>query len=385
MHKIIFLLGLVFTTCVAYAQYTIQLLDSNTFTLNKGVVLNKISFRGLSVVNDNTIWLSGSKGTIARSTDAGKTFVYTQLKGYEKSDFRDIEAFDDKRAIAMSSGTPAYVIKTTDGGITWKQVYTNNDSLYFLDAMDFWDDKCGIIVGDPIQDHFVFIQTNDAGETWQELDTSNTPKALPGEAVFAASGTSLRCWDKNKFGFVTGGSVSRFFKIEKRYPISNIPLYVWRLVNRHSNYKTKTISIQNTNVTQGKPSKGCFSFDVFKNDVVFVGGDYMIDTLSEKNFSTVDKSTKNKIINVDGLNGYNSCVLIYTAKKINNAKEHFLIATGTKNTEIINYNCPSFIGCCFKDKTIVFNQHFNVVSKAKKGMAVYLAGAKGRIAKLVLN
>jgi hypothetical protein len=32
----------------------------------------KISLRGLSVVNDNIIWASGSKGQVARSTDGGK-------------------------------------------------------------------------------------------------------------------------------------------------------------------------------------------------------------------------------------------------------------------------------------------------------------------------
>ena len=67
------------------AQYNIEVLDSNTFTLDDGVVLSKTSFRGLSVVNDNTIWVSGSRGTFARSVDGGKTFTYTQLKGYEKS------------------------------------------------------------------------------------------------------------------------------------------------------------------------------------------------------------------------------------------------------------------------------------------------------------
>jgi hypothetical protein len=93
----------------AKAQYTIQVLDTSTFALGQGVVLHKTSFRGLSVVDDNIIWVSGSRGTIAKSLDGGKTFEYSQLKGYEKSDFRDVEAFDAKHAIIMSSGTPALI------------------------------------------------------------------------------------------------------------------------------------------------------------------------------------------------------------------------------------------------------------------------------------
>ncbi|MGZ3945614.1 MAG: WD40/YVTN/BNR-like repeat-containing protein, partial [Mucilaginibacter sp.] len=50
------------------------------------------SIRGLSVVDDSTAWISGSKGTIATTNDGGKTWAWKQVKGFEKSDFRDIEA-----------------------------------------------------------------------------------------------------------------------------------------------------------------------------------------------------------------------------------------------------------------------------------------------------
>jgi photosystem II stability/assembly factor-like uncharacterized protein len=61
----------------------------------------------------------------------------------------------------MSSGTPAYIFKTTDGGRSWKEVYKNSDTAYFLDAMDFWDDKRGMhCLGDPINGHFVLLSTN---------------------------------------------------------------------------------------------------------------------------------------------------------------------------------------------------------------------------------
>ena len=149
-----------FLTVQVSAQYKIQILDSNTFHLNEGVILSKISFRGLSVVDNQTIWVSGSRGTIARSIDRGKTFSLQQIKGYEKSDFRDIEAFDEKRAIIISSGTPAYILKTIDGGQTWKEVYKNVDTAYFLDAIDFWNDQKGMLVGDPVNGHFVLLQTD---------------------------------------------------------------------------------------------------------------------------------------------------------------------------------------------------------------------------------
>ena len=165
------------------------------------------SIRGLSVVDDNVAWISGSKGTIATTIDGGKTWSWQQVKGFEKSDFRDIEAFSDKKAIIMSSGTPALILKTTDGGANWQVKYKNTDTAYFFDAMDFADKQHGYVLGDPIAGKFVMMETKDGGETW--LPFKSPPDALPGEAAFAASGTCLRV-DTAEVDVVTGGSRSRW-------------------------------------------------------------------------------------------------------------------------------------------------------------------------------
>ena len=59
----------------------------------------KVSLRGLSAVDDNVIWASGSNGQVARSTDGGKNFEWITVKNYETRDFRDIEAFDANTAV----------------------------------------------------------------------------------------------------------------------------------------------------------------------------------------------------------------------------------------------------------------------------------------------
>ena len=166
-------------TISSYAQH-IEILQQGKST----------SIRGLSVVDDHVAWISGSKGTIAETTDGGKTWNWQQVKGYEKADFRSIEAFTDKEAIIMSSGTPALILKTTDGGATWQEKYRKTDTAYFLDAMDFADKKHGYVLGDPINSKFLLLETKDGGETWAPF--KNPPDALPGEAAFAASGTCLR-------------------------------------------------------------------------------------------------------------------------------------------------------------------------------------------------
>jgi photosystem II stability/assembly factor-like uncharacterized protein len=345
------LFALLISFFATHAQYKIQILDSNTFQLGEGVVLSKISFRGLSVVDDNTIWVSGSRGTIARSIDGGKTFTYTQLKGYEKSDFRDIEAFDEKRAIIMSSGTPALIMKTTDGGQTWKEVFRQNDSAYFLDAMDFWDEKRGMLVGDPINRHFVLLQTTDGGETWQELDTSKTPKAMDGEAVFAASGTSLRCINDSIVAFATGGSCARIF-----------------YTNNHGN----SWSISLTKVVQGKPSQGIFSISLYCIEgvgiVISVGGDYMQETMKFKSTVSWNTDKRKSKITWNYPTGYKSCVE-------NLRFIPYIIVCGTSGVEMSSYKKPNYFQ--------ISSEPFHVVRKAKNGKAVFLAGPNGKIGKLI--
>ena len=73
LKKILFVVSLVFITCSINAQnVVINILDSG----------RKTSIRGLSVVDDNIVWASGSNGIVARSVDGGKTFEWLTVAGY---------------------------------------------------------------------------------------------------------------------------------------------------------------------------------------------------------------------------------------------------------------------------------------------------------------
>src|SRR5881275_2594694 len=95
--------------CSVHAQQ-VQLLTSG----------NKVSIRGLSAVNFIVMWVRGSNGQVGSSVDGGKTWKWLVVKGFEKRDFRDIEAFDAVTAVIMAVAEPANILKTTDGGETWK-------------------------------------------------------------------------------------------------------------------------------------------------------------------------------------------------------------------------------------------------------------------------
>src|SRR5215470_13404479 len=115
LQKVFFLAFILLTKSV-WAQRALPVVE----TLTSGT---QTSLRGLSVVNDNVVWVSGSNGTVGRTTNGGKNWKWFTVKGFEKKEFRDIEGFDGATAVIMAVGEPAYILKTSDGGESWRVVY----------------------------------------------------------------------------------------------------------------------------------------------------------------------------------------------------------------------------------------------------------------------
>lgn len=146
--------------------------------------------RGLSAVSPLVAWASGSKGTILRTTDGGRTWTQTAPADSTALDFRDIQAFDALHAVALSigPGDSSRVYRTDDGGKSWQQTQTNADPNAFYDCMAFFDQRHGLIVGDPVNGKFEVLSTEDGGRSWRVLPSDGMPAAQDGEAGFAASG-----------------------------------------------------------------------------------------------------------------------------------------------------------------------------------------------------
>ena len=303
----------------------------------------RTSIRGLSIVDDSVAWLSGSHGNIALTINGGKTWAWQQLKGFEQADFRDIEAFSNKEALIMSSGTPALRLKTTDGGVNWQVKYRNTDTAYFLDAMDFDSPKHGIVLGDPIKNKFLLLETTDGGETWHPF--KNQPDAMQGEAAFAASGTCLRV-SNGEINIVSGGPVTHLLT-------ANMKTGVWNSIDLP--------------IAHGASSKGAFSV---ANKMIIVGGNYSKDKKTDSVASILTANVQGgPIYNVinNGPAGYQSCVELIN--------KNVYLSTGTSGSNITTDNGKTWAK--------IDNASYNVCQKAKKGKLVLLAGDGGKIGKLI--
>jgi photosystem II stability/assembly factor-like uncharacterized protein len=307
----------------------------------------KTSLRGLSVVSDHVIWVSGSNGTVGRSNNGGKTWTWMTVKGFEKTEFRDIEAFDGNTAIIMGIADPAYILKTTDGGNTWKVVYENKTKGMFLDAMDFVSYSRGIVVGDPIDNKVFIAETSNNGETWHEWPIHKRPVADSGEAFFAASGTNIRLFLNEQFFLVSGGTRSRLFT---KGGDVDLPLI------------------------QGKETTGANSISVFDKGnmkgtdrMIVVGGDFAKDSSIDKNcFYTTNGGKTWKAPDVPP-HGYRSSVEFLSKDDI--------MACGING---VDYSADG--GKTWK---WISKEGFNTCRIAKLGPSIFLVGNNGKVAKII--
>ncbi len=154
---------------------------------------------------------AANHGVWGYTEDAGKTWHIDSIKvDTLYPQFRSIAVLNDSTILLLSIASPAYLFKTTNKGKTWKLTYKNTNKDIFFDCMVFNNFTNGIALADPIDSCFRILLTADAGETWNPIDCSTIPKALPGEGCFAASNSNIATSGK-QIWFVSGGIRSRVF------------------------------------------------------------------------------------------------------------------------------------------------------------------------------
>ncbi|MFF5026405.1 WD40/YVTN/BNR-like repeat-containing protein [Streptomyces collinus] len=225
----------------------------------------QVRFRGLSAVDRDTAWLAGTQGTVLRTTDGGTSWRNVSPPGAGGLQFRDVEAFDARRAVvlAIGEGEDSRVYWTDDGGATWTESFRNPDPKAFYDCMAFFDRRHGLAMSDPVDGRFRILSTRDGGRSWRVLPAAGMPAALDGEAGFAASGQCLVTSGPKDVWLATGGGAHA------------------RVL--HSADRGLTWTAAETPVPAGDPAKGVFAL-AFRDRThgLAVGGDYRPDQSSPR-------------------------------------------------------------------------------------------------------
>ena len=301
------------------------------------------SFRGLSMVDEDVVWVSGTKGTIVH-TDGKGNWIVSQIPDAEEMDFRDVVAFDEKTALVMNAGYPGIIYKTDDAGYNWYETYNNLDSAVFLDGIKFWDDKNGIAFGDPVNGKMLIITTTDGGETWTQTPVENIPESLEIEGGFAASGSSIVVKGTNKVWVGMGGSKARVF---------------------YSDDKGSNWQVIETPILSGGGMKGIYSM-AFKNEMegIAVGGEYQNENPLKSRAYTNDGGKTWKL--GEGVDQYRSgSVYLF---------DNTYLATGLTGTDV------SYDGG--KTWQTISNQKLHGMVFTSNGKMGYGMGREGKIVKI---
>ncbi len=227
-----------------------------------------------------------------------------------KPNFRSL-AVSDNKGFGLSIGSPAKLYSLDVDLKKNEIVYQENHPKAFYDSMEFWNDDEGIAIGDPTEDCMSIIITRDGGNSWVKLSCEDLPKAIEGEAAFAASDTNIAIVDDHTW-VATGGKASRIL---------------------YSPDKGKTWEVYETPIIQGKETTGMYSIDFYDELNGFaIGGDYTKpDENAANKIRTKDGGKTWELVAQNENPGYRSCV-----QYVPNSKGKALVAIGFKGIDYSN-------------------------------------------------
>lgn len=294
--------------------------------------INSVSIE--TIVQDSTLNVRAIE--IVQLTDRDNACIFLTSDGRFGSIFSSafVSSFDDSefgihmvdlktdsirpnfRALAASYnngfgitiGSPALIYKLDADLEKNKIVYRDNHPKAFYDAMAFWNKNEGLAIGDPTDGCMSILITRDAGENWEKLPCDKLPKAIDGEAAFAASDTNIAIVGDHTW-VATGGKVSRIlFSADKGHS--------W--------------TVYETPIVQGKETTGMYSIDFYDDLYGFaIGGDYTNpdDNMANK-IRTDDGGKTWTIVGAGKDPGYRSCI-----QYVPNGHGQELVAVGFKGID----------------------------------------------------
>jgi photosystem II stability/assembly factor-like uncharacterized protein len=251
------------------------------------ILKDKISIRPITV-SDEKVWYAADKSRVGYvSLNNASKMERLINKDSLKLEFRSI-AQTSNSIFVLNVGNPAILYKFSMNLNQKKIVYQEKHEKVFYDSMQFWNDKEGIAIGDPIENCFCIIITRDGGETWNKISCEKLPKMDEGEAAFAASNSNIVI-KGNHTWIVSGGKKSRVF---------------------YSPDKGNSWKAYETPIVQGEAMTGIFTADFYNDKIGFIaGGNYEKPTQNFQNKAlTTDGGKTWKLVGENKGFGYASCV-----------------------------------------------------------------------------
>lgn len=145
----------------------------------------------IHVVDSNVVWATAYDGTntsnylteFTRTINGGQNWVPGIISGYTGYGISMIYAISGTTAWAPifdASNGGGYILKTTNGGMTWTPQTTAQFTAPsgFPNVVHFWDANNGFCMGDPRGGYFEIYTTTNGGTNWIRVPSANIPAPL---------------------------------------------------------------------------------------------------------------------------------------------------------------------------------------------------------------
>jgi photosystem II stability/assembly factor-like uncharacterized protein len=129
----------------------------------------------VKAVDNNVVWAAGTNGGVFRTTNGGAAWTSVGGGNIGTDIVFTVEALDDNIAfisstsIGQSGPTSTRIYKTTNGGGSWSQVFSQANGL--IGGIQMQSALQGYAMGSPVNGKWTVLKTTDGGNTWNHLTT----------------------------------------------------------------------------------------------------------------------------------------------------------------------------------------------------------------------
>ena len=146
-----------------------------TWTKVSNIVPNIPAICGLDAVGTSTVYGCGawfSPAYVIKSTDSGNTWKFIDMSAYATALVEVLFIDENVGFVSGGDNDGAVILKTTNGGETWTQIYRTNEPGDYVWKMQLFEDHNKMFCSIESETQGKLLKTLDGGITWQ---TKNFP------------------------------------------------------------------------------------------------------------------------------------------------------------------------------------------------------------------
>lgn len=163
-----------FTLIYSMTVFSSFIMPQNSWNLQTTGITNTLNC--IRVVNSNIAWAAGDSGKVIRTVNGGINWTLVDGENFGDAIIWNIDALDSSTAFVTITPLPlstSYIYRTINGGTTWEQVFSQDGG--FINDIHMIDQMNGLAYGDPVDNKWTIIKTNDGGTSWSQISTEPSP------------------------------------------------------------------------------------------------------------------------------------------------------------------------------------------------------------------